>query len=214
MRFIYIFASAFVFYAFSSSALAKEAVKQSATQEKKEPEKKAEKKILDASATPSVSNKDEQTQTIPKPETRALSRENDFVSAQISIIPGIPSINMVAEHTLMLFQKTEKSHPVYGNQKPIDSQTLVVTMIGPDKKIIERYRLLKLSDPGKYGFHFTAKFSGIYELQLTGTLADGTILDITFPYPVDVWPLPAELAEKETSAQNKAISKRAPVSPK
>lgn len=127
--------------------------------------------------------------------------EQDGYYFRVRIKPGVAQTGQAVEVVLDIARLLTTPHPRYGDRKPVVSAALDATIYladgGAKAPAPVGRRLVAMADKGAYGLHVTLSRKGVYGVAVQGKVAEFTQpIDIRFPLPVDVWPVPPALKEK------------------
>lgn len=166
----------------------------------------------DGKAGPPFADGPDAPAVAPRPATRTWGVEDGNRTFAFQFTPGIPEPGKVTEVLLAVTERPKVPDARWGMNVPQIDARLVAEWLSPAGQVLSRYLLhpmpLALS---KYGFHVTPDEAGIHRLRLVGKLKSGEAVRVELKVPVDVWPLPEELAGAGKAAASRRPAVRRPV---
>lgn len=110
--------------------------------------------------------------------------------------PGVPNADERTEIILTVNEVPKTPHPRYGTAVPVTGARVVVELTNPVGDIVARYLTHEIPlSAGKFGLHITPPQDGMLGLNVKGRTRDGKVFEGTLRFPVNVWPLPADMMD-------------------
>lgn len=159
--------------------------------------------VPSASAQETTPATPEKPAEAPKPPERPAERSFSLqvegtksskfdINARFS--PGVPNAEQRTEIFFTVNEVPKTPHPRYGTAVPAAGARLVVELTNPVGDVVARYLAHEIPlSAGKFGVHITPPQDGMMGLLLKGRTRDGKTFEGSLSFPVNVWPLPAEL---------------------